>query len=395
MIQQSWYKRYPWITVCSSKYRIFCASCLSARKQGLIRFFRRQSSSFVDTGFKGWNKAIQRFNEHEKSQMHKEATLKLAMKHSSTDISRQLHAQCEESKRFHKEMLMKLLSSIRYLSRQGLALRGHSESVDTLDGNLCQLLLLMAEDNKPMREWLGKKEYISPEIVNEFSHNEIMCISVRWVDAHYDIHEDILGLVQLPDTKSETLFKVIKDVMIRCSLSLSMCRGQAYDGAANMSGIQSGVQALVKKECDRALYVHCLAHSLNLSVQEVSRSIDLVRNLLNLIFELGKLIKFSPKRNTLFNTLSKQLAFNSGETVSMSLRTLCPTRWTVRHTAVESILCNYESLKATLEEVEKGHDEYAAKAHGMLIQLELFDTFFGLKLAHLVFFTSEQYSINH
>ena len=358
--------------------------------------------------------------------MQKEATLKLAMKHSSTDISTQLCAQCEESKRFHREMLMKLLSSIRYLSRQGLALRGHSESADTLDGNLCQLLLLMAKDNKPMRDWLGKKEYISPEIVNELitimgqtvlrnilakvkeamwyaiiadeatdiSHNEVMCISVRWVDAHYDIHEDVLGLVQLPDTKSETLFKVIKDVVIRCSLSLSMCCGQAYDGAANMSGIRSGVQALVKKECDRALYVHCLAHSLNLSVQEVSRSIDLVRNVLNLIFELGKLIKFSPKRNTLFNTLSKQLAINSGEAVGMSLRTLCPTRCTVRHTAIESILRNYESLKATLGEVEKGHDEYAAKAHGMLIQLELFDTFFGLKLAHLIFSASEQYSIN-
>lgn len=44
--------------------------------------------------------------------------------------------------------------------------------------------------------------------------------------------------------------------------------------------------------------------------------------------------------------------------------------------------------------MEKGHDEYAAKAHGMLIQLEVFDTFFGLKLAHLIFPTFEQFSIN-
>lgn len=90
-------------------------------------------------------------------------------------------------------------------------------------------------------------------------HNEVMSISVRWVDTHYDIHEDVLGLVQLPDTKSETLFSVIKDVLIRCTLPLSMCCGQAYDGAANMSRIQSSVQALMKRECDHALYVHCLA----------------------------------------------------------------------------------------------------------------------------------------
>lgn len=30
----------------------------------------------------------------------------------------------------------------------------------------------------------------------------------------------------------------------------------------------------------------------------------------------------------------------------------------------------------------------------MLIQLEIFDTFFGLKLAHLIFSTCEQFSIN-
>lgn len=297
--------------------------------------------------------------------MHKEVTLKLAMKCHSTDIGAQLCAQREDRRRFHRDMLMKLLLSIHYLSRQGLALRGHNESADTLDENLYQLLLLHSENNRPMKEWLSKREYISPDIVNDLmttmgqfvlrnilakvkqamwyaviadeaidvSHNEVMCISVRWVDVNYDIHENVLGLVQLPDTKSETLFRVIKDVLIRHTPSLLMRCEQAYDGAANMSGIRSGVQALVNKECDRALYVHCLAHSLNLCEQKVSKSVDLLRNVLNLMFELGKLIKFSPKRSTLFNTLSKQLALNSGENATgMSLRILCPTRWMIRHT---------------------------------------------------------------
>ena len=53
-------------------------------------------------------------------------------------------------------------------------------------------------------------------------HTMKSCISVRCVDTHYDIHEDVLGLVQLPDTKSETLFSVIKDVLIRSTLPLCM-----------------------------------------------------------------------------------------------------------------------------------------------------------------------------
>ncbi len=51
------------------------------------------------------------------------------------------------------------------------------------------------------------------------------------------------GLVQLLDTKAATIFGLLKDVLIRCSLSLGQCRGQAFDGAANMSGVRCGVQA--------------------------------------------------------------------------------------------------------------------------------------------------------
>ena len=32
------------------------------------------------------------------------------------------------------------------------------------------------------------------------------CHSVRWVDNYYDIHEDTLGLIQLPNTRAVTIF---------------------------------------------------------------------------------------------------------------------------------------------------------------------------------------------
>ena len=64
--------------------------------------------------------------------------------------------------------------------------------------------------------------------------------------------------------------------VVHCSLPLSKCIGQAYDGAANMSGIRNGVQALVKNESNRALYVHCLAHSLNLCLQTVTKNCDFI-----------------------------------------------------------------------------------------------------------------------
>ena len=63
-----------------------------------------------------------------------------------------------------------------------------------------------------------------------------------------------------------------------------------------MSGARNGVQALVKHEADRALYVHCFVPSLILCVQEVSKGIELIRNIMNFIHKLVQLIKFSHKQ---------------------------------------------------------------------------------------------------
>ena len=79
--------------------------------------------------------------------MHKEAVERLAAKSSSADVVTQLRIQCEVDQPFHREMLMKLLSSIRFLARQGLAFRGHTETSDSFEGNLYQLLLLSAKEN--------------------------------------------------------------------------------------------------------------------------------------------------------------------------------------------------------------------------------------------------------
>ena len=70
-----------------------------------------------------------------------------------------------------------------------------------------------------------------------------------------------------------------------------------------MSGHLRGVAAQFEGGEPAALYVHCLAHSLNLCLQDASRGCRSVRDSLNLVMELVKLIKFSPKRTTLFEQM--------------------------------------------------------------------------------------------
>ena len=93
VIQTSWYRSHPWITVCTSRFKIFCVSCRSANDQGLLTFSKRSNLAFVQDGFSNWKKALQKFKEHEASTMHREATLKLASKSSGVRVDAQLCAQ--------------------------------------------------------------------------------------------------------------------------------------------------------------------------------------------------------------------------------------------------------------------------------------------------------------
>ena len=94
-----------------------------------------------------------------------------------------------------------------------------------------------------------------------------------------------------------------------------------YDGASNMAGHLSGVAVRLQREEPRAHYVHCLAHSLNLCLQECSCKCSAVRDALGVTQELANLIRASPKRLGLFNRMKNEIAPSSP-----GLKALCPTR---------------------------------------------------------------------
>ena len=69
---------------------------------------------------------------------------------------------------------------------------------------------------------------------------------------------------------------------------------------------------------------------------------------------LSQLIRFSPKRLNLFETLQSQVSPSAP-----TLKPLCPTRWTVRTVAIDAVLKNYLLLQDALELIQQGTDEYA------------------------------------
>ena len=94
------------------------------------------------------SRGFQSTNEVIYSTVHQDVVEKLAAKSSSVHIGVQLSTT---EMTFHRTMLLKVLSCIRYLGRQGLALWGHDESIESFDGNLYQLPLLEAAGDDKMK----------------------------------------------------------------------------------------------------------------------------------------------------------------------------------------------------------------------------------------------------
>ena len=67
-----------------------------------------------------------------------------------------------------------------------------------------------------------------------------------------------------------------------------------------------------------------------------------------MVFEISKLVKFSPKRNAAFDQIKAEVVEEDG--FAPSIRTFCPTRWTVWGNSIGSILENYKVLKQLWEE---------------------------------------------
>ncbi len=332
---------------------------------------------------------------------------------TTRDIGEQLSQQHAAQKLKNRQALCQILSSIRFLSRQGLAMRGDGNESD---GNLQQLLRMKAEEDPNLAQWLKRKEdvYTSPDIQNEVikvmglqvlreiaselqdspfltvmadettdsSNREQVTLIVRRVTEELEVHEEFLGLYHVASIDAATLTTAIKDIFIRMNLSFNKLRGQCYDGASAMSSSKRGVAKQIQDLEHRALYTHCYGHAHNLAAGDTLKRCKLMKDALETTREITKLIKYSPRRDGIFQRLRETLPAGS----TLGIRVLCPTRWTVRAESIRSIIANYETLERTWDVAITVTQDTEAKARiqGVAAQMRTFAFFFGSMLGELV-----------
>jgi len=111
------------------------------------------------------------------------------------------------------------------------------------------------------------------------------------------------------------------DDLQRINVDTAYLVGQGFDDASSMSGYISGAQACIREACPCAVYVHCAAHCLGLTISR-SFSIPSIRNCQGIVQETAL---FS---TALLNeiTFMQAIADDDVDSNRRRLRNLCKTR---------------------------------------------------------------------
>ena len=107
-------------------------------------------------GYSNWKDATVGFRNHELSGCHRKAVeVIISLPATTMNIGAHLSRQYAQEKELNRKMLIKILSCIQFLARQGLPLRGHG---DDNDGNLLQLLKYQGGDE--IEDWLQRNSFL-------------------------------------------------------------------------------------------------------------------------------------------------------------------------------------------------------------------------------------------
>ena len=119
---------------------------------------------------------------------------------------------------------------------------------------------------------------------------------------------------------------MIVDILKDLKLPVKDLIGKGFDGAANMSGKDEGVQRhLTEAGAEFSIYFHCFADKLNLVLEQSVETVPSVKEIFETIGDIYRYMEGSPKRHKVYENHLKANAITSGKT---ALHSFFDTRWT-------------------------------------------------------------------
>ena len=281
--QSAWYNKYTWLEYSETFDAMFCFYCRLYGSQG-----RCVKPEFTETGCRNWKNALSKLANHNLSESHLFATKRFTfvqragpgVDEQMSEANAQQRSREQVERQENRKVAEIIFDCMRFLARQGLAFRAHSEDTASDNkGNFLELMTFLTRYSPELQSWMmhhpGNVSWLSPSIQNEMidivghqilktiseqakdkpfailcdevsdvSRHEYLSVVIRYV-AHGKIEESLIGLIRVHSITGESLCKVVEKRMSDYGLLLKNIVGQCYDGASNMSGEYKGLQVLI------------------------------------------------------------------------------------------------------------------------------------------------------
>ena len=421
----SWLQLYPWLAYSKYVDGCYCIVCaLFAQRANQLGSNKLTKLSKEPLTY--WTSASSKLKDHqEKSPVHRDCVV--LMNHFQQRMKNEIVANkvAQERIKKNREKLNVILDTIVLCGQQDFPLRGHRDESKYYEkqgdnpGNFQALLdyrrrggdKILEEhfQNCPKNATYHSKTvqneliectgaFIVDKIVEEIntsglfsvladevadvSNKEQMALVLRYVDRTGNIMERFIKFVHLNQgTTGRVIADTIKDELRSLGLNLDQCRGQAYDGAGNMSGRYIGAAKLFQDDYPLALYVHCASHRLNLCVAQ-SCKLLLIKNLFSVMKRVHDFFDW-PKRQTILIDTVKEFY---PETKQLKVLDVCRTRWVQRVDALNIFESLYEGIFLTLEKIKENvdntwHSDALTDAEGLFDSISSFKFIVSLVIA--------------
>lgn len=331
-----------------------------------------------------------------------------------------LKSEIDSKITFWRDVLHRIINVIITLVSCNLPLRGH----DSDSGNFMAISRLLSNYDATLKELLlkpkGEINYLSPTIQNEIisflgtnvrnsiiseikkapfltiildttqdlSKIDQLSVVFRYISVtenddnvpkEIKICESFLGFIAVTDCSAAGLKTVILNLTKEYGIDLTKCRGQGYDGANVMSGVYGGLQTLIKEHAPNADYVHCAAHALNLVLNDAARHVR----------EVSTFFDNLEIKYTFFANSIKRWAMlrdDSSEKYLITLKKVCPTRWSSRNDALLAVKKNFLLIMKTLYQLNLISNKQNEREECKSI-IKILESFDFLVLVTFFFFT--------
>lgn len=417
----TWIKKNPWLAYSKSADGVLCKKCVLFQNSDYVgKGDHEILNNFVETPFRSWKKASEKFKDHSNKLYHKQcedaSDYFLNVRSGKTiDVYSQLNTVDHEQKLANREAVKSIIETILFNAENELPLRGDNDSgpldltkLQQSEGKFRRLLRFRVEaGDSALEKHLSKAKknamYLSPDIQTEIleisariiqeslveninasesfsvladetmdvSSTEQISLCARYVSVDgsgkHVLKEDFLTFVPISSQCSDYVTQAILNTCRKLGLNMSFLVGQGYDGASAFAGHINGVAAQIKKQFPKAVYVHCASHRLNLAISN-AMMVPMIKNCLAVVHEIIKFFKYSSYAS---KVLEDAIRAYMPDSKKSKLLGLCQTRFIERHDSISDFVELIECIYISLQEISQSPKQTASpKAASFLATLE-------------------------